>query len=232
MAAPAPSRVRTISKKDPACAICHEPPESRCECEANALQDAINQAEDAFMADAYRQIRQWVSDNAKEYILDHFRSLSAARNDAHTANMERIKAKAFYYRHGPPTQQEIAEAEFMHQRGVDEDWKASVERYPEVLGYYYSLVNFRLPSNDDPVVVNPPIPLSTPPRRKKTNRRASFGGPPPAHPPGYIPGGPPPIPGVFYTRPGATMRNGASSRPPIAYRYSSHSPQGQHFPPY
>lgn len=54
-------------------------------------------------------------------------------------------------------QSQIAEAHADFKRGIDLDWKASVLRYPEVLDYFYSLVELRLPSDDDARVIQPPF---------------------------------------------------------------------------
>jgi hypothetical protein len=43
------------------------------------------------------------------------------------------------------------------KRGIDDDWKASVQRYPEVLEYFYGLVDLNLPSDDEPGVKDPPL---------------------------------------------------------------------------
>jgi hypothetical protein len=43
------------------------------------------------------------------------------------------------------------------KRGIDEDWKASVQRYPEVLEYFYGLVDLNLPTDDEPGVRDPPL---------------------------------------------------------------------------
>jgi hypothetical protein len=47
-------------------------------------------------------------------------------------------------------QTQIAEAHAVLKRGVDFDWRAAVLLYPEVLGYFYSLVELRTPKPGDP----------------------------------------------------------------------------------
>jgi len=54
-------------------------------------------------------------------------------------------------------QSQIAEAHAELKQGINADWRASVLRYPTVLDYFYSLVEMRLPEDDDPAVVNPPF---------------------------------------------------------------------------
>jgi len=45
---------------------------------------------------------------------------------------------------------QIADADADLRRDIDADWKACVLRYPEVLAYFYSLVNVRLPPEASP----------------------------------------------------------------------------------
>lgn len=57
MYAQSPQRQRHISRIDPACAICSAPPAAQCDCEANALNDAVAQAEEQMMEAVYSNIR-------------------------------------------------------------------------------------------------------------------------------------------------------------------------------
>jgi hypothetical protein len=54
-------------------------------------------------------------------------------------------------------QTQIAEANAELKRGIDADWRASVLRYPEVLDYFYSLVELKLPDERSPRVIEPPF---------------------------------------------------------------------------
>jgi hypothetical protein len=54
-------------------------------------------------------------------------------------------------------QGQIAEAHAELKRGIDADWRASVLRYPEVLDYFYSLVELSIPSERSPQVMEPPF---------------------------------------------------------------------------
>lgn len=45
----------------------------------------------------------------------------------------------------------------MLKKAIDADWAASVQRYPEVLEYFYSLVELQLPSEGDSRVSDPPL---------------------------------------------------------------------------
>ncbi|CAG9997539.1 unnamed protein product, partial [Clonostachys byssicola] len=180
---PKPKR-RNIIKMDPDCAICGAPAEMACECEAKGLDVAMKQAEDKVMKDMYFQIRQWVRSHAQDHILDYFRMLSDQRKTQHSEHLDQLTNHAYHYYNAPPHPQHLADAQRQLKEGIDEDWKASVELYPEVLEYFFNLVELSLPSNDDPVVSDPPFKAS--PQRKPPQRRV---GPPPGTG-GGAPGGP------------------------------------------
>ncbi|KAL1893177.1 hypothetical protein Sste5346_006609 [Sporothrix stenoceras] len=176
---------------DPDCAICRAPATIACDCEARGLEMAISQAEKRMMQAIYDDIKTWVREHARDYILEYFTLLKDRRLKAHDQNMERIKQQAFYY-HTQPHPAEIQQAQMAFKRGIDEDWQSSVQRYPEVLEYYYSLVNLTLPADDDPNVRDPP--LSALSGSRKSGRRTaapatiasgmeSIGAPPPQPPP-------------------------------------------------
>jgi hypothetical protein len=50
---------------------------------------------------------------------------------------------------------QMSAAQAAYQRGLDEDWRNSLHRYPEVLDYYFGLVKFELPSDRSAVVQEP-----------------------------------------------------------------------------
>jgi hypothetical protein len=54
-------------------------------------------------------------------------------------------------------QAQISEAHAELKRGIDADWRASVLRYPEVLDYFYSLIDLRVPSERSREVIEPPF---------------------------------------------------------------------------
>lgn len=84
----------------------------------------------------------WVRAHAQDYILEYFRLLTDRRKQAHTAHLDRITSHAYHFYQAPPHPNEIAAAQAALKRGIDEDWQASVQRYPEVLEYFYSLGMF------------------------------------------------------------------------------------------
>lgn len=81
----------------------------------------------------------WVRAHAQDYILEYFRLLTDRRKQAHTAHIDRITHHAYQYYNAAPHPTEIAAAQAALKHGIDEDWQASVQRYPEVLQYFYSL---------------------------------------------------------------------------------------------
>jgi hypothetical protein len=101
--------------------------------------------------------RSWVRSHAQDYILEYFRMLTERRKAAHSAHLERITASAYYHYHAPPHPNEIAAAQASLKKGIDEDWQNSVQRYPEVLEYFFSLVELTLPGDDEDVVKDPPL---------------------------------------------------------------------------
>ena len=142
---------------DPDCAICHAPATLACDCEAKGLEVAVRQAEARMMQSIYNDIRSWVRAHAQDYILEYFRLLTERRKTAHTAHLDRITAHAYHYYHTPPHPNEIAAAQAQLKRGIDEDWQSSVQRYPEVLEYFYSLVELTLPDDNEAAVKDPPL---------------------------------------------------------------------------
>lgn len=125
--------------------------------------------------------RQWVINHARNQIINTFEQLKAARKQAHYAYLQTIPCFTLYqkYRGNPPLQpaqlhllhSQIGQAQAIFQAGVDEDWRRSCLRYPEVLDYYFSLVDIGMPNDSDGVVQEPRFgaPLKGP-RRIKARR--------------------------------------------------------------
>jgi len=155
---------------DPDCAICHQPALAQCDCEAKGLDLAVRQAEQRMMASVFSDIRSWVRGHAQDYILEYFSVLTTRRKDAHAAHIAQITEHAAYYYRARPHPNEVAVANSELKRGIDEDWRASVQRYPEVLEYFYSLVDLNLPSDDDPAVKDPPLSALSGGARKARHR--------------------------------------------------------------
>ncbi|KAL6923695.1 hypothetical protein FSHL1_000944 [Fusarium sambucinum] len=225
---------KSVIRMDPDCAICHAPANMACECEAKGLDVAVKQAEDRMMRSIYTEIRSWVRGHAQDYILEYFRLLTDQRKTAHAAHMDRITAHAYHYYHAPPHPTQVAEAQASLKRGIDEDWQASVQRYPEVLEYFFGLVELTLPAEDEPAVKEPPLGSLS--NLRKVNRRNSNNPPGSAGtvvPPGYRgdPGQmhqePPPMP-----MPRADRRTpGPGMRRPPNFGAPPPMPGGYNYPP-
>jgi hypothetical protein len=105
----------------------------------------------------FRDYRSWVRGHAQDYILSYFSMLTARRREMHAVKIQRITDQAWNYYRAQPHPSDIQGADLELKRGIDEDWKASVQRYPEVLEYYYSLVDLSLPGDDETHVRDPPM---------------------------------------------------------------------------
>lgn len=160
-----PKPRKGVVRMDPDCAICHAPASLACECEAKGLEVAVRQAESRMMQSILNDIRSWVRAHAQDYILEYFRLLTERRKAAHAQHLDRLSAHSFHYYHAPPHPNEIAAAQAQLKRGIDEDWQASVQRYPEVLEYFYSLVELSLPDDNEPAVKDPPLSALSGPRK-------------------------------------------------------------------
>ena len=86
---------------------------------------------------------------------------------------------------------QIRQANNILQQGVDQDWRTSCQRYPEVLDYYWSQVRYDWPSDKDDSIADPKFgskssfdysgrPMHTEPevkpryrKRERTSDRAS-----------------------------------------------------------
>lgn len=132
------------------------------------------------MQSVYNDIRTWVRAHAQDYILEYFRLLTERRKAAHTSHIERLTAHAYHYYHAPPHPNEIAAAQATLKRGIDEDWQSSVQRYPEVLEYFYSLVELTLPPDNEPAVKDPPLSALSGSRKvsRRTQSAATIAGEP------------------------------------------------------
>ncbi|KAI1133590.1 hypothetical protein F5Y10DRAFT_1622 [Nemania abortiva] len=170
-----------VIRMDPDCAICHAPATHACDCEAKGLEAAVQQAEIRMMQTVYTEIRTWVRGHAQDYILEYFRLLTERRKAAHNQHMEHLTATAYHYYHAPPHPSEIQQAQATLKRGIDEDWQSSVQRYPEVLEYFFGLIELQLPGEDDPAVKDPPLSAMNGAARKGGNRRNSIIAPDSVH---------------------------------------------------
>lgn len=202
----------------PNCAICNAPADPECPCESERLQIAVKQAEKRAMDARLAEIRDWVISHARQHILNAFDHLSAHRKAAHAAYLASLPNYTVYMQYSghPPIhpgyiaqlQTQISDAHAELKRGIDADWRASVLRYPEVLDYFYSLIEIQIPSARSPRVVEPPFAAASytdrgfgPPKElKKKKRRDSIQPSVYREEPVYsvvnrrFPTGPPPVP--------------------------------------
>lgn len=111
--------------------------------------------------------------HAQDYILEYFRLLTDRRKEEHSAHLERLQAHAYQFYGAPPHPGEVAQAQAQLKRVIDEDWQSSVQRYPEVLEYFYSLVEVSLPADDEAAVKDPPLSALG---SRKTHRRSITAG--------------------------------------------------------
>ncbi|KAG5918443.1 hypothetical protein E4U61_001774 [Claviceps capensis] len=101
---------------DPNCAICGAPACMGCPCELRSLDAAIRQAEEKVMYFKYADVR---------------------KKAAHAIHMQQMAAHNAYHYNSPPLPTQILEAEAELKRAIDLAWHASVQRYPEVLEYFF-----------------------------------------------------------------------------------------------
>ncbi|KAF2757809.1 hypothetical protein EJ05DRAFT_424993, partial [Pseudovirgaria hyperparasitica] len=141
----------------PNCAICNAPGTPECPCEADRLKIAVEQAQRRALDPRLAEIRSWVIDHAREAVLIRHQQMTKVRNTAHTTYLSSLPYYSIYmqYSGNPPLhpvavqqlQHQIREAHAELKRGIDADWRASIQRYPEVLDYFFSLVELRLPNH-------------------------------------------------------------------------------------
>jgi len=83
---------------------------------------------------------------------------SATRPHHFRVLVNRIRLAA-YQNNTHPHPSELARKREDLERGINVDWRASLQRCPEALDYFYGLVNtdMRLPSEGDISVRDPPL---------------------------------------------------------------------------
>lgn len=151
--------------------------------------------------------RQWVLQQARNQVIESFNQLKAARLQAHIRYLQTLPCFTLYQKYDNPPltppqlatlQHQMAQAKSIFQGGIDEDWRRCLQKYPEVLDYYFSLVQIDFPSAEDLVLREPRFgehmrdPKRLKARRgsmdadaghkKKSGRRRSRGRTPPAAP--------------------------------------------------
>ncbi|TKA34214.1 hypothetical protein B0A50_00194 [Salinomyces thailandicus] len=148
---------------DPSCAICGAPPFPECPHESQRLELALDQAQQRW--EKMRSIRSWVLNHARDQIITTFHHLRTTRYHAHLAYLQTLPCFTLYHRFNGappihPTQLQVLHAQIQQangvfRQGVDEDWRRSCLRYPEVLDYYFELVGVELPGEEEVEVRDP-----------------------------------------------------------------------------
>ncbi|KAL1860718.1 hypothetical protein Daus18300_009061 [Diaporthe australafricana] len=138
----------TPKRMDPDCAICGLPHVAMCDCEAKFVEECTEKAESKILGEIYGDARKWVREHAET----HFKaSLQAAVSRMMPGTDD-----------GSGAQDTLAEA----QQGADEVaaaarfdqlWNESAQTFPNFVEYFYSLIEFTLPLDDDHTVRDPPI---------------------------------------------------------------------------
>ncbi|THZ10100.1 hypothetical protein D6C95_00796 [Aureobasidium pullulans] len=164
----------------------------------------------------------WALGHAREWIMFTYNQMVDMRKQQYEAHLATVPYYELYkiYSGRPPISQpqmhelrmQMSAAQGAYQRGIDEDWKNSLQRYPEVLDYYFNLVEFKLPGEKSIAVQEPVFGGRVAPDLKKTE---STGGKRMMMQPSLpMPGGP------FMGPPGGPPRMGGPGRgrmpPPFA----------------
>lgn len=158
--------------------------------------------------------REWVLNQARNAVIGTFHQLREARFQHHQNFLQTLPCYTLYFRWNgnPPIDpshlhilhSQIQQANMQYQQMVDEDWRRSCLRYPEVLDYYLGLVEISLPDGQDTAVREPQFGAAVKERprvkarkdsgertstkeHRKKERRRSRGRTPPPHAP--MPGG-------------------------------------------
>jgi hypothetical protein len=109
-----------------------------------------------------RLIREWVTNAAINAITSMYNKKKELRKAQHIEYLHSLPYWPIYeqYRGRPPLhphliaqlQQQIAEATVDFKRGIDNDWKSCVVRYPDVLNHFYGQVNVQMPRQAEPLM--------------------------------------------------------------------------------
>jgi hypothetical protein len=166
--------------------------------------------------------RHWVLSHAREWIIHTFNQMVEIRKQQYEAHLGTIPYYELYkiYAGRPPIpppqlhelRMQMSAAQGAYQRGIDEDWKNSLQRYPEVLDYYFNLVEFKLPGEKSVAVQEPVFGGRFDPemKRRESKGRKGMMQPPPMPGGAFMmpPGGPPHMPGPAPGRMPMGMRPG------------------------
>jgi hypothetical protein len=83
--------------------------------------------------------RRWVRIRSQDYVLTYFDQLVERRKANHKLTLQNIEGK---HKFTPlNTRTALANADIALKRGISDDWKMAVRKYPEVLDYFHMRIN-------------------------------------------------------------------------------------------
>ncbi|KAF7189374.1 hypothetical protein HII31_09352 [Pseudocercospora fuligena] len=160
---PLPNHPLSVTTPEPNCAICGAPPIPECPHEGERLELALGQAIERWAG--FQAIRDWALNHARNQVISTFKQLRTMRMEAHRDYLESLPYYTLYRRYNghPPLQPaqiqlmnaQLNQANTVLQQGVDQDWRTSCLRYPEMLDYYLDLAELKLPSEKDERIADP-----------------------------------------------------------------------------
>lgn len=147
----------------PRCAICNAPPFPECHHEGERLELALHQAQDRWAG--VQRISDWVLNQARLQVLHLFARAKASRLEAHIQYLHTLPYYGLWqhYNGRPPLpprefaylQDQLRNAETNLRIGVDADWRKACLMYPEMLDYFFGLVEINFPDEKSEMVVRP-----------------------------------------------------------------------------
>ncbi|KAF2674385.1 hypothetical protein BT63DRAFT_8850 [Microthyrium microscopicum] len=153
------------------CAVCGGPADPDCAsgCESTRLNMAIAQAETQWLDKWREKTREWVANHAISHVTNTFKAMKETRLSNYNAYIKALPYISIYEQyHGRPPlhpnvlqelRRQIHEADVDLRNQIDGDWRNCVVRYPEVLTYYYSMVNIQTPKDvNGPTNIIAPVP--------------------------------------------------------------------------
>lgn len=125
---------------DPNCFFCHASPAIECGCESSRFELAERRTERKFFEPVKQDLRNWVRRRAEKSVLKEFEfRRGEMKQDQNVTAASR----------------EDIDPEGVLQKASSDVWAECYQQYPDVMDYFYSLVDFKLPGNNDEKVRNP-----------------------------------------------------------------------------
>ncbi|GAB7366204.1 hypothetical protein MBLNU230_g7764t1 [Neophaeotheca triangularis] len=147
------------------CAICGAPAYPECPHEGRSLELALDQAYQRWTDRHKNQVRDWVLNHARNSVLNTFNQLRDMRLQQRQTHLQRLPYYSLYtqYNGAPPLpaheiqhlQLQFAHADSTLRRAIDEDWRLSCLKYPQVLDYFFGLLEVEFPAQEDERVRRP-----------------------------------------------------------------------------